>query len=399
MLIFLIILFSIYTLYKAILSVLEINFTKNALKNEPVVLDAANYQKAGLAKITNEKFSLFSDAYAFVIFIFWVIFGLQILGKFFDENSLFSQTLFVLSYLIIGILLALPLSIYEKFVKDKKLGFSNLTARTFALDTLKTLILTFIFGGVVVFLLLACFKYLGNFWWIYGFILSFLIILIVNLIYPTLIAPIFNKMTPLENSDLKDEIEKELKSVGLKSNGVFVIDASKRDKRLNAYFGGLGSSKRVVLFDTLINALSKDEILAVLGHELGHFKHKDILKNIAVMFFVLFALFAVFGNIPNSVFEALKIPQNGASTLLILLIFSPILSAFFEPIISALSRAHEFGADKFGASIKSKTDMISALKKLGSENKAFPISHPLYSAVYHSHPSLYERIKELENED
>ena len=152
-----------------------------------------------------------------------------------------------------------------------------------------------------------------------------------------------------------------------------------------------------MLFDTLIKKLSIDEILAVLGHELGHFKHGDIFKNLVLMFFVLFALFAVFGNIPASVFEALNLEQNGATTMLILLMFSPILSAIFQPIISYFSRAHEFGADEFGADIKNATQMISALKKLGTQNLAFPITHPIYSAVYHSHPTLFERIKELEN--
>ena len=390
MLIFLIVLMAFYTLYKLILSALQIKFVRENLGRKAVILDQIEYEKAGHAAIINEKFEIFSNLYSFFIFLFWIFFGLGALASLFDTNKITSGAIFILSYIIIGAIFALPLSVYETFVKDKKLGFSNTTAKIFITDSIKSLILTLIFGFLLIFLLISCFEFLGKFWWIVGFLLSFVVILGVNLIYPTLIAPLFNKMSPLE-------IEAILARAGFKSSGVFIIDASRRDTRLNAYFGGFGATKRVVLFDTLIKKLSIDEILAVLGHELGHFKHGDIFKNLVLMFFVLFALFAVFGNIPASVFEALNLEQNGATTMLILLMFSPILSAIFQPIISYFSRAHEFGADEFGADIKNATQMISALKKLGTQNLAFPIAHPIYSAVYHSHPTLFERIKELEN--
>lgn len=397
MLIFLITLMAFYTLYKLILSALQIKFVRENLGRKAVILDQIEYEKAGYAAIINEKFEIFSNLYSFFIFLFWIFFGLGTLASLFDTNKITSGAFFVLSYIIIGAIFALPLSVYETFVKDKKLGFSNTTAKIFITDSIKSLILTLIFGFLLIFLLISCFEFLGKFWWIVGFLLSFVVILGVNLIYPTLIAPLFNKMSPLENGELKSQIEAILARAGFKSSGVFIIDASRRDTRLNAYFGGFGATKRVVLFDTLIKKLSIDEILAVLGHELGHFKHGDIFKNLVLMFFVLFSLFAVFGNIPASVFEALNLEQNGATTMLILLMFSPILSAIFQPIISYFSRAHEFGADEFGADIKNTTQMISALKKLGTQNLAFPIAHPIYSAVYHSHPTLFERIKELEN--
>ena len=228
--------------------------------------------------------------------------------------------------------------------------------------------------------------------------LSFGVALVINLIYPTLIAPIFNKMSPLEDGELKGKIEGLLAKCGFKSSGVFTIDASKRDNRLNAYFGGLGATKRVVLFDTLIKKLSTEEIVAVLGHELGHFKHKDILKMIALSAVMLFCLFFIFGNVGVGAYEAIGLGQNGASIIIFLVLFSPIFSFLFSPIISYFSRKNEFGADRFSKEISNKTDMINALTKLGSENKAFPKSHWLYSFVYHSHPSLFERINELENE-
>ena len=205
-------------------------------------------------------------------------------------------------------------------------------------------------------------------------------------------------MSPLEDGELKGKIEGLLTKCGFKSSGVFTIDASKRDNRLNAYFGGLGATKRVVLFDTLIKKLSTAEIVAVLGHELGHFKHKDILKMIALSAVMLFCLFFIFGNVSVSAYEAIGLGQNGASIIIFLVLFSPIFSFLFSPIISHFSRKNEFGADRFSKEISNKTDMINALTKLGSENKAFPKSHWLYSFVYHSHPSLFERINELENE-
>ncbi|EMG30629.1 M48 family metallopeptidase, partial [Campylobacter showae] len=220
----------------------------------------------------------------------------------------------------------------------------------------------------------------------------------INLIYPTLIAPIFNKMQPLEESELKSRIEGLLAQCGFKSSGVFTIDASKRDNRLNAYFGGLGATKRVVLFDTLVKKLSLDEIIAVLGHELGHFKHKDILKMIALSAVMLFAMFLIFGNIPDAAYQALGFHSGGGGTIVFLLLFSPIFGFLFSPASSYFSRANEFGADKFAGEVSNKDDMISALKKLGSENKAFPRAHPLYAFFYHSHPSLFERINELEND-
>ncbi|ALV24277.1 peptidase, M48 family [Campylobacter iguaniorum] len=388
----------IYTIYKVFLSLLQIGFVKQNLNKPAVILAQDDYQKAGLLALANEKLSVISSIYQMILLIIWSAWGAGYLQSMIAPNGLVWQnTLLAVVFLVISALLNLPFDIYEKFIKDKKFGFSNLTPKLFILDTLKTLGLTVIFGGLVVYLILLCFAWLGEFWWIWAFGLSFGIILLVNLIYPTIIAPLFNKVSPLSDEELKEAINSLLQKCGFKSSGVFVIDASKRDKRLNAYFGGLGGTKRVVLFDTLIAKLSQSEIIAVLGHELGHFKHKDLIKNIAFMFVILFVIFGVFGNIPNSVYEALGLDSSGGSFFLVLFLYSPIISAIFEPLMSAFSRSHEFGADEFGASSGGAKNMISALKKLGEENKAFPISHPVYSFVYHSHPSLYERVKKLEN--
>lgn len=399
MLNFLIALYVAYVLFKLVLCVLDMRFTQVESTKTAVVLAQNEYENAALIKIANHKFEITTTIFGFFVFVFWVCGGLEILQNFIIKNGTTAENIaFVMSFIIISSLIELPFGIYEKFIKDKRHGFSNVTPKIFIIDTLKTLVLTLIFGSAFVWLILFCIEQLGQFWWFWAFCISFMIILLINLIYPTLIAPLFNKVKPLEDGELKGSIENLLDGLGFKSSGVFVMDASKRDNRLNAYFGGLGATKRVVLFDTLIKKLSLDEIIAVLGHELGHFKHGDIFKMIAMSAMMMFAMFAVFGNIPAEFYAVVGLPQNGSGVIVFMLIFAPILSMFFSPFISFVSRKNEFGADRFGAKTKSATDMISALKKLGSENKAFPKSHPIYAFVYHSHPSLFERITKLENE-
>lgn len=397
MLYVLVIAFLFYSLAGIILEFLELHFVKSQSESKPVVLDEDEYKKAALIAIENHKFKIFSIVYDFFVIVFWLSFGLKFLYEISVLNGTILENLvFVISFIVLNSVLGLPLDIYSKFVKDKKFGFSNITVKTYIMDSLKTLALTLIVGSLVVFLLLWCVEKLGSFWWFWAALLSFIIILGINFLYPTIIAPIFNKMSPLEDDDLGTDIERLMNECGLKSSGIFTMDASKRDNRLNAYFGGLGSSKRVVLFDTLIKSLNKGEILAVLGHELGHFKHGDIKRNLVYSAIMIFAVFWIFGNLPNSVFEAVGVTKSSGSIIVMLIILSSLLGFFITPLLSALSRKREFAADEHGADVQNSDDMISALKKLGSKNKAFPKSHKIYSAIYHSHPTLYERIEALE---
>jgi STE24 endopeptidase len=301
---------------------------------------------------------------------------------------------FVLLFGVIGFFFSLPFDLYQTFVLDKKFGFSNMDAKLYITDTIKSSLLFVLFGGAVTWIISTIILNIEN-WWLWGFGLIFTIIIIINVIYPTFIAPIFNKFTILENDELKESIEKLLSSVGLVTEGVYTIDASKRDNRLNAYFGGLGKSKRVVLYDTLIEKLSKNELLAVLGHELGHFKHKDILKNIAMIGLLLFLMFFIFGNLPQQLFDAIGIEKTPYSIIAMFMIFSPILSLFFMPMFGLVSRSNEYHADEYGSEVQSKEELASALQKLANENKSFPKSHPLFIFFYHSHPPLVERLKRL----
>jgi len=185
---------------------------------------------------------------------------------------------------------------------------------------------------------------------------------------------------------------------GFVSSGVFVSDASKRYARLNSYFGGFGKAKRVVLFDTLIEKLTTKELLAVLGHELGHFAHGDIYKNIALVGAMLFAMFAMFGNLPDSLYLELGMRESPAIVMILLLLFMPVLGFLMMPIMGIVSRHNEYAADKMGSELGGSggaVELANALKKLVTENKSFPLSHPLYIFFHYTHPPVLERLKEL----
>jgi len=268
-----------------------------------------------------------------------------------------------------------------------------MTPKLYIQDTIKSGVLFLIFGSAVIAGLSLIIKSSDS-WWIWGFVFIFTIIILINILAPYFMM-LFNKFEPLKDEILKEKIENLLDLVGFKSSGVFSSDASKRDNRLNAYFGGLGGSKRVVLFDTLIEKLSHNELLAVLGHELGHAKNGDIYKNIGIMGLVMFIFFAIFGNLPEELFLQLHLNKEPYAIILVFMMFSPILSFFLMPLISAMSRHNEYAADEFGSNLSSKEDLINALLKLANENKSFPLSHPIYIFFFYSHPPLIERLKEL----
>ena len=389
------VLYFAYILMKIYVSVMEVGYISKAKYDKPVILTLKNYIKAAEYKIAGQRMGMLSTMVDYILFIFWIGFGLKWLDSaiMIDDMALKSVA-FILAFGAINYIVSLPFELYQTFVLDKKFGFSNMDAKLFIADAIKGSLMFIIIGGLVTWLISLIIINFQN-WWIWGFGLIFVIVLIVNVIYPTVIAPLFNKFTILENEELKESIEKLLSSVGLKTDGVFTIDASKRDNRLNAYFGGLGKSKRVVLYDTLIEKLTKQELLAVLGHELGHFKHKDIIKNIALTGGLLFLMFAIFGNLPQELFSSIGIEKTPYGILALFMILSPIVSFFYMPIFGYFSRKNEYHADAFGASCESAVDLANALQKLANENKSFPKSHPLFIMFYHTHPPLVERLKRL----
>ncbi len=389
------IVYFIYILTKVYISVMEIGFVSRAKHDKPVILIPSNYVKAAEYKVKTQRMSILADLVDYAMFIFWIGFGLKWLDSVIDIDDIaVKSVVFILAFLLINYLVSLPFSIYKTFYLDKRFDFSTISAKLFIQDQIKAILLTSVFGGALTWIISKIILNVDN-WWLIGFFLLFGIVLIINMIYPTFIAPLFNKFKLLEDLDLKSSIEKLLESAGLKSEGVYTIDASKRDNRLNAYFGGLGKSKRVVLFDTLIKKLDKNELLAVLGHELGHFKHKDILKNIALTGGLLFLMFAIFGNLPQELFNAIGVVKTPYMIIAMFLLFSPIISFFYMPIMGAVSRHNEYRADEYGSKVEGQKVLASALKKLANENKSFPKSSPVFKMFYYSHPPLVDRLRAL----
>ena len=388
-------LYCVYFLINVYTVFMQIDYVKKARLQSPVILTASKFKIAGDYGVESQKLSLLGIFYDFVLFFIWISVGLVALDN--ATNTLEGwqkAVVFIDLFIIINWALALPFDLYKIFKLDKKYEFSNMTPALFILDTIKSGILFLIFGSAVI-AGLALIVETFPAWWIYGFIFIFAVIILINALYPLIRDKMYDKFSPLADEELALKINKLLEEVGFKSSGVFSVDASKRDNRLNAYFGGLGSTKRVVLFDTLVKKLTHNELLAVLGHELGHFKNGDILKNIGIMGLVMFVFFAIFGNIPEEFFLQLNLSNEPYAVIIIFMMFSPILSFFLMPLISAMSRHNEYAADEFGSDLSSKEDLVNALLKLANENKSFPLSHPLYIFFHYSHPPLVERLKEL----
>ncbi|MGM0533715.1 MAG: M48 family metallopeptidase [Campylobacterota bacterium] len=386
--------FLLYTAMRLYVSFMQAGFIAEEKHNKPVLLSPGSYVKAANYAIAKEKLEIASAFLDLALFLFWVFAGFAWLQSITGIDGLLADTPFVMGFVAFNYILSLPFDIYKTFKLDAQYGFNNTTPKLFIKDQLKSAAMFLIFGGAVIYGLswiIATF----DLWWVYGFVFVFALVVLINLIYPTLIAPMFNKFTPLESSQLKDAIESMMQDVGFQSSGIFVQDSSKRDSRLNAYFGGLGKSKRVVLFDTLIKKLEKQELLAVLGHELGHFKNGDLMKNIVLMGVMIFVVFAIFGNLPTDIFTAMGVVQTPGVVIALIMLLVNVISFVFMPLISLASRKNEYAADRFGSDLVEKQALIDALLKLVEENKAFPKSHDLHIFFYHSHPPIIKRLEAL----
>jgi STE24 endopeptidase len=389
------VLFTVYTLIKIYISVMQIGFITEEKNGEAILMSQEKFQIAGEYAIKKERLGILSTLVDYGMFVWWILGGfLWLTTTLGTDSSVVDSVVFLFGFIAVGFIVGLPFELYQTFKIDKEYGFTQTTPKLYIIDQLKSTVLFIIFGGAIFYVLSWIIVNVSS-WWLWGFVLLFSIALLINIIYPTIIAPIFNKFTPLQEGELKDAIEKMMQGVGLKSDGVFVLDASKRDSRLNAYFGGLGKSKRVVLFDTLIEKLTNKELLAVLGHELGHFSHGDIWKNIGMMGLLLFSSFFLLGNLPESLFFAMHVEPNAGVQIAMMMLLLALISFVFTPIMSFVSRHNEYAADVFGSELGGKENLVSALIKLIQENKAFPKSHPLVVFFYYTHPPVLERLKEL----
>ena len=388
----------IYTLYILVhmyVSVMQIGYLSKAKNQSAVLLKPKEFIEAGNYAIAKERMGLLSTIVEFFVFVFWMSKGIQWLdGLFFGFSPTLHMVAFVLGFIIIGAIISLPFDVYQKFVLDEKYGFNKSTVGLYIKDLVITSLMTLVLGGLVIWgvgSIMMSFKM----WWLYSFVFIFGVIILINMLFPTVRALFFDKVTPLEDGELKESIEVMMDKTGFVSSGVFVSDASKRDARLNAYFGGFGKTKRVVLFDTLIEKLTAKELLAVLGHELGHFAHGDIYKNMGLMGLLLFVMFAIFGNLNETLFLELGVAGTPGVIMVLFLLFMPVLGFIMMPLMGIVSRHNEFEADKTGAELGGGEHLASALQKLVMENKSFPLSHPLYIFFHYTHPPVMERLKEL----
>ena len=302
-----------------------------------------------------------------------------------------------MGFVVINSILSLPFEYYEKFVLDEKFHFNKSTLQLWIKDSAISFVLTLILGSLVVWGIYTIMTSV-TLWWLWSFVFIFSVVILINMLYPAFRATFFDKLTPLKDEELDAQIKELMDKTGFVSSGIFVSDASKRDARLNAYFGGFGKAKRVVLFDTLIEKLTTRELLAVLGHELGHFAHGDIYKNIALVGAMLFAMFGIFGNLPESLYLELGMSESPYLVMILLMLFMPVLGFIMMPIMGMVSRHNEYEADKMGselAGIGGEIELANALTKLVKENKSFPLSHPLYIFFHYTHPPVLERLKEL----
>lgn len=306
----------------------------------------------------------------------------------------------IVAVLLLSSLLEVPFSLYRTFVIEARFGFNKMTLRLYLADAAKSLLLGAVIGLPLLFGVLWLMERMGEYWWLYVWLAWMAFNLLILFIYPTFIAPLFNKFTPLQDEAMKARIEALLAKCGFTAQGLFVMDGSKRSAHGNAYFTGFGKTKRIVFFDTLLARLSGSEIEAVLAHELGHFKRHHVLKRIAATFVMSLGFLWLLGQLMQTDWFYQGLGVNTPSTALALLLFFmilPIFSFLLHPLLSAYSRKHEFEADEYAAGQTAAQDMVSALVKLYQDNAATLTPDPLYSKFYDSHPPAALRIAHLQS--
>ncbi|MBT6655239.1 MAG: M48 family metallopeptidase, partial [Candidatus Thioglobus sp.] len=329
------------------------------------------HQKA--AEYTQAKLTVnhFEVMFSTVVLLAWTIGGgmnwLDSIWQGLTDNVLYLGIGFIISLMIIGSLIDLPFSVYRTFVLEQRFGFNKTDSKTFVVDLFKEISLTLVIGLPLIYAVLYLMGEMGEYWWLYVWLVLTSFSLLMFWLYPTYIAPIFNKFKPLDNAELKVKIDNLIERTGFKSDGVFVMDGSKRSSHGNAYFTGIGKNKRIVFFDTLLEGMDDQEVEAILAHELGHFHHKHIRKHMINSFAITLAGLALLGYLINQpwFFHGLGVNTMSNHTALILFTLTmPVFSFFIAPISNYLSRKHEFEADAFAAKHTNADDLVSSLVKL-----------------------------------
>jgi STE24 endopeptidase len=403
-------------LFNVLITIIVLNFIKDSIldylnstyfnKKIPKILsdiyDKEKYLKSQEYKKIQYKFSRISSIYSFLILLlFFYLDGFLIIDNY--SRSLFESEL-VISLSFFGIIyfgndiLSIPFSLYHTFIIEERFGFNKTSIKTFVIDKLKSWFLTILFGGGIISFIIIQFESTGQKFWIVAWIFISVLTLLINGLYAQVIVPLFNKQTKLEDGELKSEIKKYSTKVGFNLSNIFVIDGSKRSTKANAYFSGFGKQKRVTLFDTLINKLNKEQIVAVIAHEIGHYKKNHIIFNLifsiiqtGIMLYILSLL------IYMPIFsEALNIENHSFHIALVTfsILYTPI-SEISSLIFNFFSRKFEYEADEYADKSFDGKYLIEALKVLTKDSLSNLTPHPKYVWWHYSHPTLLERINQL----
>ncbi|MBQ50771.1 MULTISPECIES: M48 family metallopeptidase [Leeuwenhoekiella] len=366
------------------------------------VYDGETYRKSQEYKKVNAKFSTLTSSFMLVVtLLFFFLDGFAFvdqIARSISDNEIIVGLIFFGIIMLGSDILTTPFSYYKTFVIEERFGFNKSTPKLFIADKLKGWLMTIIVGGGLLALIIWFYQISGNLFWVYAWVVFAVFALVMNMFYAKLIVPLFNKQTPLEDGSLRDKIEQYAATVGFKLNNIFVIDGSKRSTKANAYFSGFGSEKRITLYDTLINDLNEEEIVAVLAHEVGHYKKNHIIINlISSIILTGFTLWLLGMFISNAVFsEALGVDEPSFHIGLIAfgILYSPI-SGITGFLMSVLSRKFEYQADNFAKNTYAGDPLITSLKKLSRNNLSNLTPHPLYVKLHYSHPTLLQRYRNL----
>ena len=369
----------------------------------------AGHQRAADYTVAKGRFALLTMAFGAAVLLGWTLLGgLEVLNAAVRDavyprfGGMAYQLALIAAFVVVGGVIDLPLDLYRTFRIEQRFGFNRMTWKLYLADALKNTLVGVLIGTPVVALMLWIMGATGSLWWLWAWGAWMVFNLLILVFYPTVIAPLFNKFEPLADESLKARVQSLMARCGFAAKGLFVMDGSKRSAHANAYFTGFGAAKRVVFFDTLLSKLSVSEVEAVLAHELGHFKHKHVLKRIGAMFALSLAGFALLGWLSNQAWfyaafgvrPSMSAPNNALALLLFLLV-TPVFAFFVSPLFAQLSRKHEFEADAYACKQASGGDLAAALLKLHEDNAATLTPDPLYVRFYYSHPPASERLAAL----
>lgn len=368
------------------------------------VYDEDAYKKSQAYKKENARFSritsLFSITLTLLFFLFEGFKFVDELARLYTNNAILVALIFFGIILLGSDILTTPFSYYKTFIIEEKFGFNKMTRKTFWLDKLKSWLMSIILGGGILSIVILFYEYTGDHFWIYTWFFIAVFTVFMNLFYAKLIVPIFNKQTPLEEGELKTAIESYAQKVGFTLQNIFVIDGSKRSTKANAYFSGFGSQKRITLYDTLINDLETNEIVAVLAHEVGHYKRKHIIFNLFISLiltgFMLYLLSLFISSPLLSNALSVSIPNFHIGMIAFGILYSPI-SEITGLLMNIVSKKFEYQADNYAKNTFDSRYLISSLKKLSKNSLSNLTPHPAYVFVHYSHPTLLQRIENLES--